>query len=230
QLINSPDYRSASGLKAGGILVSDSYAFADPGKNDLVVKGNASIGTASSLSRLTIEGQDALTIRGYEPFLNLYDANSFFSDTHRIQSAHGDLNFFHGYRLLGGIGMQLPPFTWVPRMVIKDGGNVGIGTIYPNHQLSLGRGPTWTRNGWGGSMELENATAIAWKTNAAGNRFGIGHTNGAFYFFRTASDPGTAGSPAVYDMSISDTGVVSVRVLEITGGADFAENFEVNTA
>ncbi len=31
-------------------------------------------------------------------------------------------------------------------------------------------------------------------------------------------------------MSISDAGVVSVRVLEITGGADFAENFDVNVA
>jgi hypothetical protein len=79
-------------------------------------------------------------------------------------------------------------------------------------------------------MELENGTAIAWKTNEAGNRFGIGHTNGGFYFFRTASDPGTAGSPAVYDMRIGDTGVVSMRVLEITGGADFAENFEISAA
>jgi hypothetical protein len=42
-LINSPGLTSASGLKAGGVLVSDSYAFANPGKNDLVVKGSATV-------------------------------------------------------------------------------------------------------------------------------------------------------------------------------------------
>ncbi len=110
-------------------------------------------------------------MRGYEPFLNLYDSNS--GNYHRIQSAHGDLNFFSAGPIYNLDGSK----TWIPRMVIRDSGNVGIGTIYPNHQLSLGRGPTWTRNGWGGSMELENASAIGWKTNAAGYRFGIGHTN-----------------------------------------------------
>jgi hypothetical protein len=43
-LINSPDATTASGLKAGGVLVSDSYDYADPGKNDLVVKGNITVG------------------------------------------------------------------------------------------------------------------------------------------------------------------------------------------
>src|SRR5436190_3322549 len=47
QLINSPNSPSASGLKAGGLLVSDSYGFANPGKNDLIVKGNVGIGTAT---------------------------------------------------------------------------------------------------------------------------------------------------------------------------------------
>lgn len=44
QLINSPVFSSASGLKAGGILVADSYGYANPGKNELVVKGNVDIG------------------------------------------------------------------------------------------------------------------------------------------------------------------------------------------
>ena len=41
-LLNSPTSPSASGLKAGGILVADDYSFANPGKNELIVKGNAS--------------------------------------------------------------------------------------------------------------------------------------------------------------------------------------------
>jgi hypothetical protein len=43
-LINSPGAQSASGLKAGGILVSDSYAYGNPGKNELIVKGNVAVG------------------------------------------------------------------------------------------------------------------------------------------------------------------------------------------
>ena len=49
-LINSDLYDSASGLKAGGVLVSDYYGFANPGKNSLVVKGTAVIGAANSPS------------------------------------------------------------------------------------------------------------------------------------------------------------------------------------
>jgi hypothetical protein len=47
QLINSPSFPSASGLKAGGILVADDYTFANPGKNNLIVKGNVGVGTTS---------------------------------------------------------------------------------------------------------------------------------------------------------------------------------------
>src|SRR5438132_7178808 len=36
RLVNSPDFESASGLKAGGVLISDTYSYANPGKNDLV--------------------------------------------------------------------------------------------------------------------------------------------------------------------------------------------------
>jgi hypothetical protein len=53
-LINSPGFSSASGLKAGGVLVSDGYSYANPGKNDLIVKGNTGIGTNPAF-RLHIE-------------------------------------------------------------------------------------------------------------------------------------------------------------------------------
>ncbi len=55
-IANSPSYGSASGLKAGGIVVSDSYAYANPGKNDLIVKGNVGIGTTNPDSKLSVKG------------------------------------------------------------------------------------------------------------------------------------------------------------------------------
>jgi len=66
-LLNSTNYQSASGLKAGGILVSDSYSYANPGKNDLIVKGNVGIGTTSPTQKLTVNG----TIYGKEVKVDL---------------------------------------------------------------------------------------------------------------------------------------------------------------
>lgn len=54
RLINSPDLASASGLMAGGVLVSNDYGYASPGKSDLIVKGNVGIGTASPAARLVV--------------------------------------------------------------------------------------------------------------------------------------------------------------------------------
>ena len=93
-----------------------------------------------------------------------------------------------------------------------NAGNVGLGTSTPAHRLSLAGGlfPGWTANGWGGAVELANACAIGWRANFGGQHFGIGQSSGGLYFFHTLSDPGTAGSPAVYDMEITDAGHVLV--------------------
>lgn len=56
-LLNSTLNKTAAGLKAGGLLISDSYSFANPTKNDLVVKGSISIGTASTQGyKLAVNG------------------------------------------------------------------------------------------------------------------------------------------------------------------------------
>src|SRR5207302_2152026 len=66
QLVNSPSAPVAAGLKAGGLLVADSYDFANPGKNDLIVKGNVGIGTGAPTSKVEIAAQDGLKITGFQ--------------------------------------------------------------------------------------------------------------------------------------------------------------------
>lgn len=55
-LVNSPGFLSSSGLKAGGVLVSDSYTYANPGKMDLVVKGKVAIGIPTAGTSLHVNG------------------------------------------------------------------------------------------------------------------------------------------------------------------------------
>lgn len=111
-------------------------------------------------------------------------------------------------KLLAGVGTTAPCCG----MFINTAGNVGIGTTTPAHRLSLIGGPTWTSNGWTGALELGNGSAIGWQSNIAGSRFGIGQSNGGLYFFGTASNPGTTGSPANYAMVINDNGNITQPV------------------
>jgi hypothetical protein len=47
-LRNSSGTTSTSGLKAGGVVIADDAAYANPGKNDLIVKGKVFIGQATT--------------------------------------------------------------------------------------------------------------------------------------------------------------------------------------
>ncbi len=121
--------------------------------------------------------------------------------------------------------------------IFYTGGNVGVGSSAPSHRLAIAGGPLWTSNSWRGALELDNAAAIGWKSNTAGRRFGIGQTNTGLYFFHTASDPGTTGSPAVYDMFINDAGNVNIgsgatpsnTKLNIAAAGDGAELLRFDT-
>jgi hypothetical protein len=102
------------------------------------------------------------------------------------------------------------------RVSVTSAGNVGIGTSAAQHRLSLSGGPTWTAQGWTGALSLDNGSAIGWRGNAAGQRYGIGQADGGLYFFQTASEPGTTGSPANYIMNLSDNGNVGIGTITPT--------------
>lgn len=160
--------------------------------------GNVGIGNISLASALTskleIFAQDGMRISGFQPFLTLLDTNGG-NKSSFMQGANGDAVLLTNSRAA---------------MVLKDGtGNVLIGGAPSQHRLNISGGPTWTSNGWAGSLSLDSGGAIGWRGNQGGQRFGIGQTTDGLYFFRTASDPGTTGSPANYDMVISDSGNIT---------------------
>jgi len=227
-LINSPTFPSASGLKAGGLLVSDSYSFADPGKNDLVVKGSVGIGTASLTSALEIDRQDALRIRGFQPFLTMSDSAGFglIRKANRfMQVVDGDLAFL--YR---------PECNVFPcnqatesHMTIRFNGLVGIGTSLPQTKLHLYHGPDSV------SHRIETGGGVnAWSRTEYANANGMWITgtsrsfNGdQFYIYRVGA-PGIAlGIQPNGDTRVQ--GTLTCNVLTITGGADLAEPFKMSS-
>ena len=174
-----------------------------PASNGVVITtdGNVAIGHSAPTTKLDINGktliraQDGLQIVGYQPFLTLTDANTGYTNS-RVQGANGDL-IFYPHSFIGG----------APAMVVKStSGNVGIGMTSPLTRLALSGGPQWTSNLWNGSLSMSNGSALGWEANASGQRFGIGQSTGGLYFFRTTSAFGTTGSPANYDLELTDTG------------------------
>jgi hypothetical protein len=168
--------------------------------------GSVSIGTSNATSsRLTIEGQNALTIQGYEPLMTLVDFNSPDLFSHRIQSAHGYLNFFQGYRPPDQIA-----FEWTPVMIITDTGNVGLGTPYPQTKLHVA-----------GSFL---------RVDGAGNEQAYLGGDGYGSDVQLGSSNPNITNVALWNSATGQNMNLFVSALTITGGADFAENFDVNEA
>ena len=136
-LLNSPDSASASGLKVGGVLISDSFAYANPGKNDLVVKGKIGVGTASPAAKLHIAGKLKLDIGEGLEFLGDNDYFGAAKDARvfRMIDTNGG-----GGVVDGGIAIEgFTPADGVrkPILAIRGGGNVGVGVVSPNAKLSV---------------------------------------------------------------------------------------------
>lgn len=104
---------------------------------------------------------------------------------------------------------------------LNASGNLGLGITAPTHRLTIGGGPGWTTDNWGGAIGLENAAALGWSANTSGLRFGMGRTNAGFMMFRTTSELGTTTSPPTYDFRIDNAGNVGIGAVDLNSNLTF---------
>ncbi len=130
QVLNSPNYWTASGVKAGGLLVSDDYGYAYPGKNDAVIKGRLGIGTTAPAAPLEINGSwDAtgighVRLTGNKPTVEWRAVGS---DAHRHtwlahQGDGSDLTFWYRRQAIGG-GSDT---GWLSRASFRSDGSLSL--------------------------------------------------------------------------------------------------------
>jgi hypothetical protein len=117
-LLNSPSYQSASGLKVGGVLISDDYTFANPAKNDLIVKGYVGIGTASPLTKFSIAGGFSKT--------SGFSVNSGDVHTTIFNSSATNAGIIQVYSNGSSTSIGSSPYHL---LIQPEGGSVGIGVV-----------------------------------------------------------------------------------------------------
>ncbi|MBI3950062.1 MAG: hypothetical protein HY314_06370 [Acidobacteria bacterium] len=165
---------------------------------------NVGIGTINPTSKVEIAAQDGLAISGYQPFLTLRDTNAANARS-IIQGVDGHIGFVP-QSFIGS------PFT---AMIIRSGsGNVGIGTANPTSRLEIAAQDGLAITGFQPFLTLRDA-------NAGGKRSFIQGVNGDLVLL--------TNSRAALVVRDGD-GLVSVRVLQILGGSDLSENFDVSSS
>ncbi len=182
------------------------------------LNGNIGIGTTNPTSKLEIAAQDGLKITGYQPFLTLKDTNAG-GRLGGIQSVNGDLLFTpHSF---GG----KPPWT---AMVVRDSANPGsrVDILAQDALNMIGYQPfltlTDSNAGWARARIQNVNGGLNFQTHY------LTQVGGSAMYIQNGTQNvgiGTADPQARLHVQ----GTTMTGVLQITGGADFAENFEVNT-
>jgi hypothetical protein len=192
--------------------------------------GNVGIGTSSPACAFDLQsgGGDMFHMTGYEPFLTLYDNNHSNART-AIQSVNGGMNFFSSSYLSGA-----DPFAYAS---LTNTGRFGIGTANPTAKLEVasGSGDIFRLIGYEPFMTLYDA-------NSGYSRGAIQQVNGGLNFFTDSylagvnlaayirlDNSGNVGlGTATPTAKLEVLGHTKTQVLEITGGGDFSENFDIS--
>jgi hypothetical protein len=165
------------------------------------VGGTLGVGMTPSSSRVEIAGQDGLAITGFQPFLTLRDT-----------STNGRRSIIQGF----GGGFTFFPQTFIggnAAMYLQDGtGRLGIGTSGPGYLLDVADRMRVRQNG----------------ANSAGMFFYQGGNDQAFVGMPDDNHVGFWGNVTGWAFTMDkNTGLTSTKTLQITGGSDLAEHFEV---
>lgn len=183
------------------------------------ISGNGTVGTLNVNGAVSVGGNAA------PPLAPTGQGRLYFDSTvnkFRISESNGAFVNLVGSGGVSGSGITNTIPLWSAgttlgnSLISQFGTNVGIGTSSPAHRLAAIGGPCWTGDCWGGSLELENASAIAWRQNTSGVKFGIGRTENGLFFFRTLSPLGTTTSGPIYDFKMDNSGNVGIGSIGIS--------------
>ncbi|MBS0197304.1 MAG: collagen-like protein [Planctomycetes bacterium] len=94
-------------------------------------------------------------------------------------------------------------------LIVKDNGNVGIGTTTPGSKLSFGS-----------VYDPTKPIIVVWEDGAGNGKTGIGMEGGAMNFWANGA----------VKAKVRNDGVFEVKTLQINGGSDLVEGFDSQTA
>lgn len=193
----------ANGAYVGTISNHPLHFYVNNGTAQMTVatNGNVGIGTVAPVSRLEIAGQNALMMRGYEPFLNLRDENC--GQTGRIQFVGGAWNF-HKILANGNVSYQ---------MTVVDNGNVGIGTTVPKSKLEVVGQDGICSRGYEPFMTIID--------DNSGKSARIQAAHGDINFFKGVPS-GQGWNNYIPQMVIKDNGIVMIGTLKTPVGYKLA--------
>jgi hypothetical protein len=204
-LPNSPNYIQNSAAQQAG--------------SNFNVVGNGTVGTLNTNGSVSMAGVAAPAVAPAGQGRLYFDSAT---DKFRISESGGAFINLVGSGGVSGNGTTNTLPLWSAgtslgnSAIAQLGTNVGIGTSTPAHKLAAVGGPCWTTDCWGGALELDNASAIGWRQNSSGVKFGIGRTENGLFFFRTNSGLGTTASAPTYDLKMDNFGDIGIGSVGIS--------------
>lgn len=190
--------------------------------------GNVGIGEGNPVGKLEVVAQDALHLRGNQPFLTFQDSTAG-NARGIIRSVNGSVNLFTESYVNGANPLAL--------LSLNNSGNVGIGEGNPSAKLEVvaqdalhlrGDKPFLTFQ----DSSAGNARGVIRSVNGAVNLFTESYMSGANPLaYLTLNNNGNVGIGTANPQAALDVnGTTQTKVLTITGGADLAEPFELSGA